>query len=196
MPQPLGDPIGPSVDSSVELLRRARAGDEEALEQVCRLHRPRLKRWAQGRLPRWARNAIDTEDLVQETLIHTVHRMEGFDPRHSGAFQAYLRRALDNRIRDEIRKVKRRPQEAEIADEHHDPSASPLEEAIGSEAMRRYEEALERLGEDERALIVARIEMHLSFDEVAQATERATADAARMAVGRALVKLAAEMDRG
>jgi RNA polymerase sigma factor (sigma-70 family) len=195
MAQPPDDARASGVDLSVELLHRARAGDESALELLCGIHRPLLRRWARGRLPRWARDAIDTEDLVQETLLHTVHRVDGFEPRHSGAFQVYLRRALDNRIRDEIRKVRRRPPGEEILDEHEDPSASPLEEAIGTEAMRRYESALDRLDEDDRSLIVARIEMALAFDEIARMTGRPTPDAARMAVSRALVKLAAKMDR-
>lgn len=139
---------------------------------------------------------MDTDDLVQETLLQTVRHVDGFDPKHSGAFQAYLRRALDNRIRDQIRRVQRRPQAGELEDEHEAREASPLEEAIGSEALRRYEAGLDRLSDDDQSLIVARIEMGLSFDEIAQMTNRSSADAARMAVGRALVRLAAEMDRG
>jgi RNA polymerase sigma-70 factor (ECF subfamily) len=151
-------------------------------------------RWAHGRLPRWARDIVDTEDLVQETLLHTIHRVNGFDPHHSGAFQAYLRRALDNRIRDEIRRVRRRPAGEALADERRDPAASPLEEAIGAQALERYEAALARLTDDEQSLVVARIEMRLGFDEIATMTGRPSADAARMAIGRALVRLASEMD--
>ena len=61
--------------------------------------------------------------------------------------------------------------------------------------MRRYESALDRLSEDDRELAIARLELGLSYDEVARATNRPSPDAARMAIGRALVRLASEMNR-
>jgi DNA-directed RNA polymerase specialized sigma24 family protein len=56
--------------------------------------------------------------------------------------------------------------------------------AIGAEALERYEAALSQLDENDRALVPSRIEMGLNYAEVAAATHRPTADAARMAVGR------------
>ena len=111
------------------------------------------------------------------------------------ALAAYLRQALQNRIRDEVRKVHVRPGRESLDDGTRDAGASPLEEAIGSEALQRYEAALARLPEADRELVLARVEMGLSYAEVAASTERPSADAARMAVGRALVRLAEEMDR-
>jgi DNA-directed RNA polymerase specialized sigma24 family protein len=49
---------------------------------------------------------------------------------------------------------------------------------------------------EEREAIVARIEMECSYQEVAQALGKPSADAARMTVSRALLKLAEEMNRG
>ena len=49
-------------ESTVELLARARAGDEAALNEVFARAIPLLKRWASGRLPRWARDMLDTDD--------------------------------------------------------------------------------------------------------------------------------------
>ena len=40
---------------------------------------PRLQRWATGRLPRWARDMADTQDLVQEALFQTFKRIERFE---------------------------------------------------------------------------------------------------------------------
>ena len=65
-----------------------------------------------------------------------------------------------------------------------------------SEAVERYEAALARLRAEEREAIVARIEMGGSYQEVAQALGKPSADAARMAVSRALLRLAEEMNRG
>jgi RNA polymerase sigma-70 factor (ECF subfamily) len=138
---------------------------------------------------------MDTDDLVQETVFRAVKRIESFEPRHEGALQAYLRQAIVNRIRDEVRRGTRMPPATEIDDNLTDHSASPLEEAIGREAVGRYEAALARLRPDEREAIVARIEMDCSYQEVAQALDKPSADAARMAVSRALLRLAEEMNR-
>ena len=181
--------------SSVELVARARDGDSRALEQLFARYRPLLHRWAQGRLPRWARDLLDTDDMIQETLLSTFRNVGQFAPRHDGALAAYLRQALQNRIRDEVRKVHARPGRGSLDDGTRDAGASPLEEAIGSEALQRYETALARLPQSDRELILARVEMGLSYAEVAASTERPSPDAARMAVGRALVRLAEEMDR-
>ena len=48
------------VDATADLLARAQAGDEEALNLLFERHIPLLKRWASGRLPRWARQVGQT----------------------------------------------------------------------------------------------------------------------------------------
>jgi RNA polymerase sigma-70 factor (ECF subfamily) len=131
---------------------------------------------------------------VQETLVQTLKNIAAFQPRHEGALQAYLRQALVNRVRDEVRRVGRHGVTAEIADEHADPAASPLEQAIGHEALARYEGALARLRPEEREVIIARVELGQSYQQIAAGHGKSSADAARMAVSRALVRLAEEMD--
>jgi RNA polymerase sigma-70 factor (ECF subfamily) len=71
--------------------------------------------------------------------------------------------------------------------------ASPLEEAIGQEALERYEAALTRLRPDDREAIVARIELGLSYPEIMTALGKPSIPATHMAVSRALVRLAEEM---
>lgn len=191
----VADSIRLEAESSLQLLQRARVGDREALERLIARYLPRLQRWATGRLPRWARDLADTQDLVQETVVRTFNRIEAFNPEGEGALQAYLRQALLNRIRDEIRRARRHPSAGGLGDEHVDPAASPLEEAIGQEALERYETALSRLRPEDREVIVARVEMGCRLEEVALALGKPTANAARVAVDRALVRLAQEMRR-
>lgn len=183
-----GDP-----ESTFHLIERARAGDQDALEQLFARHLKPLKRWASGRLPRWVRDLTDTDDLVQDTLIATFKRIEEFEPRRVGALQAYLRQALLNRIRDEIRRRARRPEATDLDGLESDPAKSPLELAIGQEAVERYERALERLKPQEREAVIARVEMGYSYDELADALGKPSPDAARKAAQRALVRLAEEM---
>jgi len=188
------NPVG-DLDSTFALLERARGGDEEALERLFARHLEPIRRWARGRLPRWARDLADTDDLVQDTLLQTFKRIEGFEPRRVGALQAYLRQAVLNRIRDELRRKGRQPDAAGLDGLEEDPARSPLEEAIGQEVVERYERALERLRAEEREAIILRVEMGYSYEEMAEALEKPTADAARKTAQRALVRLAEEMRR-
>jgi RNA polymerase sigma-70 factor (ECF subfamily) len=142
------------------------------------------------------RSLEDTEDLIQETAIKAMRRMSTFVSRHPGALQAYLRQAVSNRIRDEIRRSVRSPEQQELNDHERAAGASPLEEAIGAEAVARYEAALSRLRPDDREVVIARVEMDMSYEEIAQLLGKPSADAARMAVHRALLRLAEEMKRG
>jgi RNA polymerase sigma-70 factor (ECF subfamily) len=183
-------------ESTFHLIDRARAGDQAALERLFQRHLRPLQRWARGRLPGWARDVADTDDLVQDTLIQTFKRIEGFEPRRVGALQAYLRQAVLNRIRDELRRKRRQPNVTELDGLELDPSKSPLEQAIGQEAVDRYERALERLKPEEREAIIARVEMGYSYQELAEVLDKPSSEAARKAAQRALVRLAEEMKRG
>lgn len=181
------------AESSIALVLRAREGDDAALEQLCARYLPRLSRWAHGRLPGWARGTLETQDLAQEALVQAVRHLKTFEPRHEGAFQAYLRQALLNRIRDEIRRVKRHGPADSLDSRRPTLDPSPLEEAIGQETLERYEAALQRLRPEDREAIVARIELGYDYPDVAAALGKPSVAAAQMAVSRALVKLAKEM---
>lgn len=157
---------------------------------------PALQRWAKGRLPARVRDVADTQDVVQDAVIQTFKRIETFEARGEGALQAYLRQAVMNRIRDHIRRTRRRPMQTELDSEAEDERPSPLEQAVGRQAVDRYEAALTRLSAADRELIIASIELGYTPGELAEATGRATADAARKAARRAVLKLAEEMRRG
>jgi len=185
----------PQLRSSLTLLERAQAGDRVALDSLIARYLPRLQRWATGRLPRWARDMADTQDLVQEALFQTFKRIERFQSRGEGALHAYLRQAILNRIRDELRRTKRRPPTGELDSAAEDTGHSPLEEAIGREAIERYESALSRLRSEDRELVIARIELGYTNPEIAELLDKPTPNAARMATERALVRLAKEMEK-
>jgi RNA polymerase sigma-70 factor (ECF subfamily) len=190
---PASIPTDPA--STFALIGRAREGDQTAIDALFARHLGPLRRWASGRLPKWGRDLADTDDLVQETLLQTFKRIGEFEPRRVGALQAYLRQAVMNRIRDELRRKGRRPDAVTLDGLEANTDASPLEAAIGAEAVERYEQALARLTPDEREAIIARIELGCSYAEMAEALGKPTPDAARKAASRALVRLAEEMER-
>ena len=171
-----------------ELVHRAKQGDPSALEALMARYHPRLIRWASGRLPSYARSLLDTNDLVQETLLKVIQRIDSVEVGGIDCFQAYTRRAILNRINDQIRWSRRRPNE-EVPEELADGLPSPIEHAIEADLLDRYERALEMLSEEDRRLLHLRIELDFGYAEIATITERNSSDAARMAVQRALRKL-------
>jgi RNA polymerase sigma factor (sigma-70 family) len=179
--------------TSLELVLRASAGDQAAYTELYERYRPRLQRWAHNRLPQGTRGAFQTDDLVQDTLTRVFGHLETFNPRHEGAFQGYVRTTLLNRIRDLARRQKGRGQSGPLDAEMVALDPSPLDEAIGTETLERYDAALERLRPEERDLIIARIEMGLPYAEIQKMFEKPSIPAVHMAVSRALIKLAEEM---
>ena len=192
----MDDDHQPEVESTFHLLERARSGDQAAAERLFARHLRPLRRWASGRLPRWARDMADTDDLVQETLLQTFKRIGQFEARGPGALYAYLRQAVLNRIREELRRKGRRPDGTGLTGLEAERHLSPLEQAIGSEAIERYEAALARLRPEEQETIIGRVELGYTYEELAEALGKPTPDAARKAAQRALIRLAEEMERG
>jgi RNA polymerase sigma factor (sigma-70 family) len=180
-------------ESSFELIERAQSGDAAALTRLLERYRPRLRRWASGRLPRYARQISDTEDLVQDVLLGTVRNFQQFDNRDEWALQKYLRRALMNRVRTELERFASRPRAEAMPDNLTSPELSPLQLALGAETFARYDAALSQLSEPEQEAVIARLELGCSFQEVALLLGKASEDAARMTVVRAVEKVAALM---
>ena len=182
------------ADSTLQLIEAARDGSQPALDRLMARHLAPLRRWARGRLPPWARDTSDTDDIVQDVLLQSIRHLDGFDVRGRGAFQAYLREGILNRVRDAIRKAGRRPPRDALDGLEPDRGRSPLELAIGREALDRYERALSSLAHDDQEAIIGRIEMGYSYEELAGVLGRPTAEAARKAAQRALVRLVRRMN--
>jgi RNA polymerase sigma-70 factor (ECF subfamily) len=195
MPTPKLGPPSESNPRSAELLRRARSGDDQALNRLFSRYLPALQRWAHRRVPLWARNGMDTADVVQETALHALRNLESFEPQREGALLGYLRRSLVNRIRDRFRHAARHPAALEL-DQAASTAASPLDLAINDEDRRQYEAALSRLRAHDREAIVGRIEFGYSYEQLALILKKPTPGAARLAVRRALLRLSDEMRRG
>jgi len=185
------DPLSETsaLAGTLELLEQFRRGDAKARDLLVERSLPQLRKWARGRLPKWARSLADTQDLVQDAVMRALPKLESFESRHPGALQSYLRQAVQNRIYDEVRKVGTHPDGEELPEEMPANTPSPLEQAIGKQGFERYENALKTLKPADRDAIVARIELQQSYEEVAMALGKPNANAARMAVTRALARL-------
>jgi RNA polymerase sigma factor (sigma-70 family) len=180
----------PEFDSTLDVLPRARSGDAAAARVLIERTVGPLRRWARGKLPRYARDAANTEDVVQDAVVRVLARVDHFEHRSVDGMQAYLRESVRNRIRDEVRRVSRRGVSQELPDALHDHGYSPLEELIRQERSDRYLAALRTLKPHERMAIIFRMEHNHSFEEIAEKLGKSTPDAARMAVTRAVKRLA------
>jgi RNA polymerase sigma-70 factor (ECF subfamily) len=182
------DDLTVSEETSLSLLARAKQGDSVALEALMGRYLTRLQRWASGRVPPSARPLLDTDDVVQDAMLNTFRRLDHFEPRHDGALLAYLREAVANRIKNEVRRAVAATNVVG-AEEVASAQPSPLEALLSRQSVEQYERALSLLSDDDRAAIVGRFEMSYSYDALARITNRPTADAARKLTERALRRL-------
>ena len=194
-PRPPLRNLASAVEStpSVLLLERARGGDGAALNELVQRYMPRLRRWATGRLPAAARGLLETQDIVQETIVKTVRNIDHIDAQREGALQAYLREALRNRLADAYRRVAGRDPGGALESNLPATDPSPLELAIGAETLARYDAALRRLKPEHREAVILRVELCYEYVEIAVLLGKSSPAAARTAVSRALAQLALEM---
>jgi RNA polymerase sigma factor (sigma-70 family) len=179
-------------DSTIRVLERARRGDRSAARVLIERAVPPLRRWTRGRLPVYARAGDDTDDIVQDAVLRTLKRLGPFEHRTVAALQAYLREAVVNRIRDLIRRSRRRGSPVEVVDQLRDDQPSPLERAIMQERSEAFLAALARLRPADRQAIVWRVELGYSTDDIARRLGKSNA-AAAMTVSRALARLGNEL---
>lgn len=181
-------------DSSLTLLARARVGDSEALETLIARYRPRMRRWASGRLPSWARDLCETDDIVQEALLATVRSLDTFEPRHEAALTVYLRQAVTSRLLNEGRRARRRPAPDRLDDlDDRFLAAQPHANGMVGDPRIAYERCLEGLSAQDREAIIGRLEFGYSYAELAAAWGKRSPEAARKAVERAIRRLASLM---
>ena len=141
-------------------------------------------------MPQWTRGALDTSDLVQDTLHRAFTRLPWFQSKHAGALRAYLRRTLENRIRDELRRATCRMENAALAQPVRPLHNAPqLQQLMDDETWGRYLQGLKHLSSRDRRLIVGRAELGYNYRQLAFVESLSSADAARKALQRALERL-------
>jgi RNA polymerase sigma-70 factor (ECF subfamily) len=185
-----------SSTATSDLLLDFQVGDEQALERLWARYLPRLKKWAHGRLPCPGRTSADTDDLVQDAFVRSLAHLRTLKPRRSQSLFAYFKTVILNQVRDYMRQAIRRPVDTLAESDHVTPDASPLEQVLGQEAIARYERGLAALSEEDQDVILAVVELGCTDRELAELFEKPSIDAARMARGRALARLARAMQGG
>jgi RNA polymerase sigma factor (sigma-70 family) len=170
-----------------DLLARIDAGGDRARAELVGRCVAQLRNFAARRMPVALRGA-EVDDLVSDTLLSVLRRLERPPVENEAALNALLREALLNRFRDLMRAASRRPGVADSAGSFD--AVTEVEQTIGLETSERYEEALRTLTPRDREAVVSRVELHQSYADLAVALNTPTPDAARVLVHRALLKLA------
>lgn len=149
----------------MNLVRGARAGHGESLEELYARVAPALFAWARLRIPGRFRTRLDAEDLVQEVWIRALTIFDSYDPQRS-SFRAWIFRVAKNVMLEVFRKLGRTVGSAEspraggpstrlrrLAGEP-DPATSISRRVARDEGIQRFLARTQELNEDDRRLLV------------------------------------------
>ena len=148
-----------------------------------------MRLWAHGRLSKSVRSSTDTADVVQDATLGVWRRIDSIRLSRPGDLEAYVRQAVQNRIRDEARRLGRTPERADLHSDIPLKAASPFDQAADREFLDRYASVLAQLTQEERELIVARFELGYSWEQIATLLGKPSAAAARMMVNRIIGRM-------
>jgi RNA polymerase sigma-70 factor (ECF subfamily) len=191
----------PTPDSAEtqELLEQAGAGSRQALEQLLRRHRPALRRFVALRLDDRLRQRLDASDLVQEAELEAIQRLADFLRRRPMPFGLWLRKTAYQRMSKALRHAgfgrPRSGREVPLPDRSSLllargllTGSAPGDRLDRAEAARRVRQAVARLPELDRQVIVMR-----NFDDLTNPEIGLILDLDPAAVsqrhGRALLRL-------
>jgi len=147
-----------AVAAEAALIARARRGDNDAFDDLVRLHLPRV--WAV--VWRMLRQRQDTEDVVQEVFLAAFQGLPGY--RGEARLSTWLHRIAVSRAINHLQRAEERASRARVQlDDVLDglpiaagPGASPLQALQAGELQRRLAECLEKLPGPFRAILALR----------------------------------------
>ena len=84
----------------IELLSRARAGETEALGELCALYRNYLRMVVRTGLGPRLRERVELSDVVQEALVEVVRQFPQFTGQTEAALLGWLRRLVGQKLAD------------------------------------------------------------------------------------------------
>ncbi len=88
------------AEGPIELLARARAGEAEALGELCALYRNYLRMVVRTGLGPRLRERLELSDVVQEALVEVVRQFPQFTGQNEAALVGWLRRLVGQKLAD------------------------------------------------------------------------------------------------
>lgn len=178
--------IWPNGDQTNALLVAAKSGDDQAVSQLLERHRVAVRRLVELRLDRKVQRRVDVSDVVQDVMFEASGRLDRYLQDPAMAFHLWIRQIAWDRIIDTYRRhrvsAKRnmdreQPMSVPVGSDQssiqliaqlRDPAMTPATAATQAELSRNVEAAIDRLGDQDREVILMRHFEHLSNLEIAE----------------------------
>jgi RNA polymerase sigma-70 factor (ECF subfamily) len=172
----------PNQDETIKLLAGAQHGDRDAVDQLMDRHRDSLHRMIRCRLNRGVAARVDASDIVQDALLTASRRLSDYLENPRMPFHAWLRQLARDRLTDVYRR--QLADKRNVAREQHvaanqDSSLNPLANVrdleltpaamlLRKEFADRFHDAVEKLPEDAREIILMRHAEQLTNAQAAE----------------------------
>jgi RNA polymerase sigma-70 factor (ECF subfamily) len=189
------------VTKSLDLMKAAQGGDGAALNRLLQRYYERVRRIVRARLGQRLRTRMESGDILQDVFLTACRTFDRFEVTDEASLIGWLARITERQIHDAADKhgARKRSAEREVAlDKPGDDGGSievPDTTPPPSDLLARLEDAaivdecLAELPDLYRELILHRDFMGMSWEQVAEVTQRPSAAAARMMHGQALIEL-------
>jgi RNA polymerase sigma-70 factor (ECF subfamily) len=158
----------PDLNETERLLSQVRGSDRRALDRLLALHRGFLRKVVELRLDRRLRARVDVSDIIQEAQLEVFRRIDDYLQRRPMPFHVWLQKtAYENLLR-----VRREHVEAacrSVENEAPRPDGSvqlahlllgggptPSQKAREQELAQELRQAVARLSEEDREIVVLR----------------------------------------
>lgn len=151
--------------ASENLLRRAVAGEEEALGDLVRLHEPSLLAFVRARAGPELRACESVRDILQDVLLELVQGLDRLEYRDEAQFRGWLYTLAERRVRDRARHFRRQKRDGarvraigegetgSLLVEGYSSFVDPGRELVRREEIERLEAAFARLSEPDREVL-------------------------------------------
>jgi RNA polymerase sigma-70 factor (ECF subfamily) len=191
-------------DVDEELVRRAREGDQEALQALLNRHTLRLLGRIKCRIEGSVMRKVAPSDILQEARLVAAERLAEFEDRGEGSFRHWLEKIVELKIREAVRRYAgtgKREVGREVTrsrlpkQEPASAGPTPSEVAMGEELREAARLALEKLSPDQRRVLTLLRDRRLSVETAAGRLGRSPG-AVKKLYGRALARLEELLDLG
>ena len=150
----------------LELVRRAQAGDADALRTLVGQAYPLVRRWALVRTG----DPTEADDLTQDVLVHVMQKLDAFQG--NGRFTTWLftvvRRAAADHFRREARRRRLEAHPRTLAEAAPESGVTPLQEVAAGESLELIEDFFHRLPARQREIFDLADLQGLSSPEIAE----------------------------
>lgn len=205
-------PPGEIPQPTLVLLDRVRHGDGDAVNGLLARHRDTIRRLIDRRMDRAMQRRVDASDIVQDVLLEANRRLGDYLANPTMPFQVWLRhmardRLIDAHRRHRVAASRSLDREVPLVAPGDDPSAADRLQAVADDELTpaaaatwhelegRFADAVERLDDDDRRIVLLRHFEHLSTGEAAEVLGLSK-PAAGMRYLRAMRRLRALLEPG